>query len=236
MYGHLSFLRFNDLDPQEFGTVGGNPVSSYGGNEGHGYGHTTTFTVTGNYVASPHFVVDGNFGLTRMVSNSAQLGITSPTASSVGPRKRTAWLYKSRKASSACRVVAAGFQQLNGPGNSLVERSALRKLPGKDPQVWSAQQLRCVNPFLDVLENLRAFGGINLYGAGSRRHARKTNPVLMRHMPKRSKVFWFSRLEPVARHVNAVDTEFRSFLDEVLHRHPAAGKSLAVGIRAAAGE
>lgn len=75
MYGHLGFLRFNDLDPQEFGAVGGNPVSSYGGNEGHGYGHTTTFTVTGNYVASPHFVVDGNFGLTRMVANSAQLDI-----------------------------------------------------------------------------------------------------------------------------------------------------------------
>ena len=75
MYGHIGFLKFDDLDPQEFGAVGGNPISDYGGNEGHGYGHTITFTVTGNYVASPHFVVDGNFGMTRQVVNSAQLDI-----------------------------------------------------------------------------------------------------------------------------------------------------------------
>ncbi|HET9177235.1 MAG TPA: TonB-dependent receptor [Terriglobia bacterium] len=76
MYGHIGFLKFDDLDPQQFGEVGGDPISSYGGNEGHGYGHTLTFTVTSNYVASPHFVVDGSFGMTRQVSNSAQLDIT----------------------------------------------------------------------------------------------------------------------------------------------------------------
>lgn len=75
MYGHLGFLRFDDLDPQEFGAVGGNPISDYGGNEGRGIGHTYTFTVTGNYVASHNFVVDGNFGMTRMIVNSAQLDI-----------------------------------------------------------------------------------------------------------------------------------------------------------------
>jgi hypothetical protein len=75
MYGHIGFLKFDDVDPQEFGEVGGNPISDYGGNEGHGYGHTITFTVTGNYVVSPNFVVDGNFGMTRMVVNSAQLDI-----------------------------------------------------------------------------------------------------------------------------------------------------------------
>jgi Carboxypeptidase regulatory-like domain/TonB dependent receptor-like, beta-barrel len=75
MYGHIGYLKFDDVDPQEFGQVGGNPISDYGGNEGHGYGHTLTFTITGNYVASPNFVVDGNFGMTRQVVNSAQLDI-----------------------------------------------------------------------------------------------------------------------------------------------------------------
>lgn len=75
MYGHLGLLTFNDLDPQEFGAVGGNPISDYGGNEGHGYGHTITFTISGNYVASHNLDIDGNFGMTRMVSNSAQLDI-----------------------------------------------------------------------------------------------------------------------------------------------------------------
>ena len=75
MYGHIGYLNFDDVDPQEFGAVGGNPISDYGGNEGHGYGHTITFTITGNYVVSPNFVVDGNFGMTRMVVNSAQLDI-----------------------------------------------------------------------------------------------------------------------------------------------------------------
>ncbi|PYT80687.1 MAG: hypothetical protein DMG40_12060 [Acidobacteria bacterium] len=75
MYGHIGFLRYNDLDPQEFGAVGGNPISDYGGNEGHGSGHTITFAVTGNYVASSHLVIDGNFGLTRMVTDSEQLDL-----------------------------------------------------------------------------------------------------------------------------------------------------------------
>lgn len=76
MYGHLGFLRYNDLDPQEFGAVGGEPISSYGGNEGHAFGHTLTVTVTGNYVATPHLVIDGDFGVTRMVTDSEQLDLS----------------------------------------------------------------------------------------------------------------------------------------------------------------
>lgn len=75
MFAHFGFLTYNDLDPQMFGTVGGDPISDYGGNEGMGSGHTLTFSVTGNYVVSPHFVLDGNFGITRMVTNSQQLDL-----------------------------------------------------------------------------------------------------------------------------------------------------------------
>ena len=71
MFGHLGYLNYNDLDPQMFGEVGGPPISDYGGNEGQGTGHTLTFSITGNYVASPRFVLDGNFGITRMVTELA---------------------------------------------------------------------------------------------------------------------------------------------------------------------
>ncbi len=53
MFGHFGFLNYNDLDPQMFGEVGGQPISDYGGNEGQGNGHTLTLSITGNYVASP---------------------------------------------------------------------------------------------------------------------------------------------------------------------------------------
>jgi hypothetical protein len=75
MFGHFGFLRYNDLDPQMFGEVGGPPISNYGGNEGQGVGHTLTLSVTGNYIASPRFVLDGNFGITRMVTDSRQLDL-----------------------------------------------------------------------------------------------------------------------------------------------------------------
>lgn len=75
MFGHVGYLSYNDLDPQMFGEVGGEPISNYGGNEGRGNGHTLTASVTGNYVASPNFVLDGNFGITRMVTDSRQLDL-----------------------------------------------------------------------------------------------------------------------------------------------------------------
>jgi hypothetical protein len=75
MFGHVGYLTYNDLDPQMFGEVGGEPISDYGGNEGRGSGHTLTFSITGNYVVNPHFVLDGNFGITRMVTDSRQLDL-----------------------------------------------------------------------------------------------------------------------------------------------------------------
>ena len=75
MFGHFGYLNYTDLDPQMFGTVGGPPISGFGGNEGKGSGYTSTISVTANYIASPTFVLDGNFGVTRMVTNSAQLDL-----------------------------------------------------------------------------------------------------------------------------------------------------------------
>lgn len=76
MFGHLGFLHYDDTDPQMFGEVGGPPISGYGGNEGHANGHTTTYSITGNYVSSPTFLIDGNFGVTRMVTDSRQLDLS----------------------------------------------------------------------------------------------------------------------------------------------------------------
>jgi carboxypeptidase family protein len=75
MYGHVGYLTFDDLDPQQFGAVGGTEISGFGGNEGHAFGHTLTTAITGNYVATPNFVVDANFGFTRQVVNSEMLDL-----------------------------------------------------------------------------------------------------------------------------------------------------------------
>lgn len=75
MFGHFGYLNYSDLDPQMYGEVGGEPISDYGGNEGKGSGYTATFSITADYVMSPHFVLDGNFGITRMVTNSQQLDL-----------------------------------------------------------------------------------------------------------------------------------------------------------------
>ena len=80
MYGRLGLLTFNDLQPQVYdvqgGKVGGEPISGgYGSNEGHAYGHTVAFSLTGNYVPRSNFVVDANFGMTRQVVNSTPLDV-----------------------------------------------------------------------------------------------------------------------------------------------------------------
>jgi hypothetical protein len=77
MFGHFGYLHYGDLDPQMFGEVGGPPISNYGGNEGQGIGHTMTLSITGNYIASPKLVLDGTFGLTRMVTDSRQLDLAT---------------------------------------------------------------------------------------------------------------------------------------------------------------
>jgi Carboxypeptidase regulatory-like domain/TonB dependent receptor-like, beta-barrel len=75
MFGHIGVLHYSTFNPQIFGAAGGPQASGYIGNEGQAWGHTITFSVTGNYVATPHFVVDVNGGMTRQTTNSEQLDI-----------------------------------------------------------------------------------------------------------------------------------------------------------------
>ena len=75
MFGHLGLADYNTRNPQIFAPIGGPQASGFIGNEGRAYGHTISFSVSGNYVATPNFVVDGNFGMTRMVANSQQLDL-----------------------------------------------------------------------------------------------------------------------------------------------------------------
>lgn len=83
MFGHLGLAKYNTLNPQIFGAIGGPQVSGFIGNEGQAYGHTYSFSVTGNYVATPNFIIDGSVGMTRMVANSAQLDVAKKEGTDV---------------------------------------------------------------------------------------------------------------------------------------------------------
>jgi TonB dependent receptor-like, beta-barrel len=73
MNGRFSVLSYTMVNPEIFGDrLAGPYVSSYGGNAGEGWGETYSTTIGGNYVFTPHFVVDANFGWTRMDTNIEQ--------------------------------------------------------------------------------------------------------------------------------------------------------------------
>lgn len=85
MNGHLGLAKYNTVNPQIFAPIGGPQASGFIGNEGTAYGHTISFSVTGTYVATPTFVIDAIFGMTRMVANSQQLDIkTKPGTDILG--------------------------------------------------------------------------------------------------------------------------------------------------------
>lgn len=88
MNGHLGILTYNDLNPQMFdvngGHVGGQYIDGFGGNEGQGDGHTVSLAVTATYVATPNLVIDGTWGMTRMVTNSQQLDLATDEGLKVG--------------------------------------------------------------------------------------------------------------------------------------------------------
>src|SRR5262249_21691952 len=72
-----TFLRFSvnhyDMNnPEMFGQLGGPPISSAGGNAGSGYGNTFSVTAATTYILTPHFIMDGNFGWTRMDTSIEQ--------------------------------------------------------------------------------------------------------------------------------------------------------------------
>lgn len=69
IYGRISILRYNTLAPTFYGDeVLGRPLA--GGNSTHANGGTYGTTIAGNYVISPKFIVDANFGYTRKDTTS----------------------------------------------------------------------------------------------------------------------------------------------------------------------
>jgi hypothetical protein len=73
MYGRFSLLDYRFFGPPAFGDFGGPPIK--GGNEGNGSGNTYSVTLAGTYVLSPTFIVDANFGYTRMDTGVEQPGL-----------------------------------------------------------------------------------------------------------------------------------------------------------------
>lgn len=84
MFGHLGILKYDTLNPQIFGAVGGPQASGYIGNEGKAWGHTVTFSLTGNYIVTPNFVIDVNGGMTRQTTNSEQLDLAKNEGQLIG--------------------------------------------------------------------------------------------------------------------------------------------------------
>src|SRR5205807_4631307 len=62
--------HFDLHTPLAFGDMG--PILGSGGNPGTGWGNTYSYTIAGNYLLTPHMIVDAHFGWTRMDTNSEQ--------------------------------------------------------------------------------------------------------------------------------------------------------------------
>jgi hypothetical protein len=65
-FGRFSLLHYDMKNQEMFGELGGPEISSAGGNPGEATGRTYSFTLAGNYVASPTFIIDAYFGYTKM--------------------------------------------------------------------------------------------------------------------------------------------------------------------------
>jgi len=72
MYGRFSLLKYTLSNPGALGPLDGIGVSTYAGNTGLGHGSTYGMTVAGTYSFSPNFIVDANFGYTRMYTSIEQ--------------------------------------------------------------------------------------------------------------------------------------------------------------------
>ena len=73
----FGWLHFNMDDPPAFGALGGPQLGSTGGAEGIGKGNVFSNTVTGNYIVSPHFVIDGYFGYTLLDTSQEPPGLST---------------------------------------------------------------------------------------------------------------------------------------------------------------
>lgn len=69
MFGRFSVLDFNANTPTVFGPELEGPVIAGGSNAGTAYGNTYVFAAGGTYTLTPSFIIDGNFGFVRMITN-----------------------------------------------------------------------------------------------------------------------------------------------------------------------
>ncbi len=73
MFARLSWLDFSMLSQTPFGDQGGPPITF--GNPGVGSGGTWSGSLATTYTVTPNFVIDANFGYTRMITNVEQPGL-----------------------------------------------------------------------------------------------------------------------------------------------------------------
>ncbi len=67
IFGRWSRLRYDMYNQQVFGdALGGVEISGQGGNPGYGRGDTYSLTLAGTYTLTPNFIIDANYGYTRM--------------------------------------------------------------------------------------------------------------------------------------------------------------------------
>lgn len=71
----FGWLNYYMDDPPAFGAIGGPQLGSTGGAEGEGHGNVFSNTITGNYMVSPRFVLDGYVGYTLQDSNQVPPGL-----------------------------------------------------------------------------------------------------------------------------------------------------------------
>jgi hypothetical protein len=83
-FARFGFLNYNMLNPPIFGDLGGQQVSSSGGNPGHGYGNTFTVTAGGTYVLSPQFIIDAYVGWARLGTNVETPGLDKQAGVDLG--------------------------------------------------------------------------------------------------------------------------------------------------------
>ena len=84
LFGTFNVLDYDVIQPSIFGHGdGGNgtligrsnsPFGGGGGNTGTGRGNTYKFTIGANYMVSPTFIVDGNFGYIKFITDSRDPG------------------------------------------------------------------------------------------------------------------------------------------------------------------
>jgi hypothetical protein len=83
-FGRFGFLNYNMQNNPIFGDLGGPQVSSAGGNPGHGYGNTYTFTYAATYLISPTFIVDAYYGWARLATNIDTPGLDQQRGLALG--------------------------------------------------------------------------------------------------------------------------------------------------------